>query len=249
MNVYKFTQLDVESLTIQNPQKIGKIFYSKLHYDSNPVVLQTPRMKLVTDVSVIDSKKQPFIECEIMDTTFLHFLKSIDQSIKDTIYQSCKDWFSKDIPKEAVNEMYKKIVKSQKIRIRLPVVSNEIQWKAFNEDNVYLDTNEIKKGMELIGILHFRGIKFLSGNCICDFYMNQCKVFTKPSMKYILPDACLIENDNYESDDDIIDQEYLQEVQKQEKRNQLILEKQKELSELARLSERIKSLENDIQKI
>jgi hypothetical protein len=250
MNVYKIDQIDMKSLSVQNPHKIGKIYYGKLLHNSTQLYLQTPRIHLLTDVKTLDSKKNPFIECELLDTGFSKFLKSLDEYFINTVYSSCNDWFTKDIPREAVVEMYKKLVKSNKIRIRIPVIDNELQFRVFNEDNVFVDYKDIECGKELVAILHFRGIKFLSGNCVCDFYMNQCKVFSKPSLKYTVPDVCLIDNDNGGSDDeDIVDHDFLQEVQKQEKRKQLLLEKEKELSEIARLSERIKSLENDIQKI
>ena len=114
-------------------------------------------------------KKAPYLEVEVpnnkMDLYDL-FLSLDDKNIKTTV-QNSNDWFGKDLPLEAIDDMYKRSSKpfkkntNPKIRLRLPVIKNEIKCAVYDQKRVFVDINEIKENSDIILIIHIRGLKFL----------------------------------------------------------------------------------------
>ena len=105
-----------------------------------------------------------------------------DKNIKETV-KSSNDWFNKELPLEAIDEMYKRSTKPfkkntcPKLKIRLPLVRNEIKCPVYNQKRVFVDINDIKENSEMILILHIRGLKFLKSYYYCDCYVSQIKLF------------------------------------------------------------------------
>ena len=47
------------------------------------------------------------------------------------------------------------------IRLRLPMIKNEIKCGVYNQNRVFVGTDEVKEGSEVVLILHIRGLKVL----------------------------------------------------------------------------------------
>ena len=78
------------------------------------------------------------------------FLSLDDQNIKTTVKNS-EEWFKKDLPLEAIDDMYKRTTKPFKkdsnpsLKFRLPVIKNEIQCSIYNQQKVFVDLDEVKE--------------------------------------------------------------------------------------------------------
>ena len=183
------------------------------------------------------------------------FLSLDDQNIKTTVKNS-EEWFKKDLPLEAIDDMYKRTTKPFKkdsnpsLKFRLPVIKNEIQCSIYNQQKVFVDLDEVKEDSEVILILHVKGLKILKQYFYCDCYISQIKLFQENNeSKYnIIKDYALIdESDENETNyDDIFDEEILH-VFNEEKR--LKKEKEEEEKRLKKEKEdKIKQLQEEIQK-
>ena len=140
-----------------------------------------------------------------------------DKNIKTT-FQKSQDWFNKELPLEAIDDMYKRSTKPFKkntnpnLKFRLPIVKNKIQCGVYNQQRVFVDINEIKEGSELILVLHIRGLKFLKQHFYCDCYISQIKLFQDKDTKYnIIPEYAVIDDDN--DYDDIFDEEIIKAIE------------------------------------
>ena len=207
MTIIKYDQVSLEHLNYSKPEKIGPSYFGSFSYGDSlkPLYIQTPKLKCVTSFSSLKDKKNPFLEVEIPKGSFDMydlFLSIDDKNIKETLHQS-EDWFQKEIPLEAIDDMYKRTTKPFKkdtnptLKFRLPVIKNEIQCTVYNQQRVFVDLDEIKDDSEIILILHVRGLKFLKHNFYCDCYISQIKLFqdTIESKYTIMHDYALIDEE------------------------------------------------------
>ena len=240
MSIYKYDNIDVSKMNYTKPEKMGASYFGSISYGDTlrPLLIQTPKLKCLTSIQDMKDKKNPYLEVEIPKTNFdIYdlFLSIDDQNIKTTVKNS-EEWFSKDLPLDAIDDMYKRTTKPFKkdsnptLKFKLPVIKNEIQSSVYNQQKVFVDLNEIQEGSEVILILHIKGLKILKQYFYCDCYISQIKLFQeKNDSKYnIIKNYALIdETEEKETKfDDIFDEEIIG-VFEEEKR----LKKEKEEEE------------------
>jgi hypothetical protein len=258
MTILKYDKVEIDDINYSNPEKIGTSYFGSFSFGETlqPLYIQTPRVKCVVNVDELKEKKNPYLEVEILKNDFdLYdlFLSIDDQNIKKTLHNS-EEWFQKEIPLEAIDDMYKRITKpfkkgeNPRLKFRLPVIKNKIECTVYNQHRVFIDIDEIKEDMELILILHLRGLKFLKQNFYCDCYISQIKLFQEVSdTKYsIIQDYSLIDDDNEGSKfDDIFDEEIISAYDEKEKSHVDNLEKEEIEKEKAKAKQEKEEIEKE----
>ena len=216
-SINKYEDVVMTDISYMNPEKIGPSYYSPIGYgDANdPLYIQTPKIKCLHSISDVKEKTNPFLEVEIPNgkyDIYEFFMNMDDHNIKTT-YKNRLEWFSKDLPLEAVDDMYKRTVQpfkknsNPKLKFRLPVIKGKIMCNVYNQQKVFVDLDEIKEDSEVILILHIRGLKILKQYFYCDCYVSQIKLFQPENIKYsILPEYCMVD-DEKDAHDDIFDEE------------------------------------------
>lgn len=270
MSILKYDNVDISSMNYSKPEKIGSSYFGSISYGDNlkPFYIQTPKLKCLNSIEEMKDKKNPFLEVEIPKGRFdIYdlFLSLDDQNIKTTVKNS-EEWFTKELPLEAIDDMYKRTTKPFKkdsnpsLKFRLPMIKNEIQCGVYNQQKVFVDLNEVKEGSEVILILHIRGLKILKHNFYCDCYISQVKLFQENEYsKYnIIKDYALVDGEEEEPNfDDIFDEEILKtfeeekrlKKEKEEEEKRLKEEEKRLKEEEKRLKEeKIKQLQEEIQK-
>jgi len=263
--IKKYSDINVKEMIYNSPEKIGNSYYSSIGYGDicEPLYIQTPKIKCIHNMDTIKGKVNPHIEVEIPNGKYdIHdfFLNIDDHNIKTTFKKS-KDWFKKELPLEAIDDMYKRTVqpckkqKNPKFKFRLPVIKNKIACNVYNQQRVYVNLEDIKEGSEVILILHIRGLKILKQYFYCDCYVSQIKLFQPENIKYnIIDNYSIIDEEDDDKEDiynDIFDEEikmsteeYIKEKEELEKQNELEkLEKKKELEK----QNKIKQIQADIE--
>jgi len=234
-SIHKYSDIKINDINFSKPEKVGTSYFSSMSYGDNlrPLYIQTPKLKCLSNISEIKGKKAPYLEVEITDGNYdiYDFLLSLDdKNIKTTVSRS-NEWFQREIPLEAIDDMYKRTTKPFKkgvnptLRFKLPVIKNQIQCGVYNQQKVFIDIDEIKEGVEVVLILHIRGLKVLKQYFYCDCYVSQVKVFQEnKSLKYnIIDQYSMIDVDENE---DIFDQEILDSFEPPKERE---LKKEKDL--------------------
>lgn len=259
MSIRKYDDIDVEKINYSKPEKIGSSYFASISYGENmkPLHIQTPKLKCLNDIESLKNKKNPQLEVEIPKGKFDMydlFLSLDDQNIKTTVQKS-QDWFQKEIPLEAIDDMYKRSTKPFKkdsnpsMKFSIPVIKNEIQCSVYNQQRVFINLDEIKENSEVILILHIRGLKILKQHFYCDCYISQIKVFQENESKYtIMKDYSLIDEEEDEEIkyDDIFDEEIIgvfeeeKRKEREEKEREARLKKEKE--------DRLKNLKEEIER-
>tara|TARA_B100000035_G_C20945794_1_gene529656 strand:+ start:83 stop:922 length:840 start_codon:yes stop_codon:yes gene_type:complete len=265
-NVIRCDDVDINKINYLKPEKNGQSYFAPINYGDtlSPLYIQTPKLICKTNISDVKDKKIPYLDLEIPTgkLNIYDFLLSLDdQNIKTTVKKS-NEWFGKEIPLEAIDDMYKRTTKPFKkntcptLRLRLPVIKNKIHCGVYNQKRVFIGLDEIKEGSEMVLIIHIRGLKILKTTYYCDCYISQIKVFQDTESKYnIIPEYSIIDEDN-EEDEDIMDlfKEEIEQAEKEQaekeqaEKEQAEKEKaEKEQAEKERL-EKIKKIEEEIQR-
>tara|TARA_B100000575_G_C23112284_1_gene642635 strand:+ start:679 stop:1527 length:849 start_codon:yes stop_codon:yes gene_type:complete len=271
MSILKYDNIDVTKINYSKPEKIGPSYFGSMSYGDNlkPFYIQTPKLKCLTGIEEMKDKKNPYLEVEIPKGRFdIYdlFLSLDDQNIKTTVKNS-EEWFKKDLPLEAIDDMYKRTTKPFKkdsnpsLKFRLPVIKNEIQCSVYNQQKVFVDLDEIKEGSEVMLILHVRGLKILKQYFYCDCYISQVKVFQEnnESKFNIIKEYALVDDDEEDETnfDDIFDEEIIKtfeeekrlQKEKEEEKKRLQKEKEEEEKRLQKeKEERIKQIQEDIKR-
>ena len=221
-SINKYEDVVMNDISYMNPEKIGPSYYSPIGYgDTNePLYIQTPKIKCLHSISDVKEKTNPFLEVEIPNgkyDIYEFFMNMDDHNIKTT-YKNRLEWFSKDLPLEAVDDMYKRTTKPVKknenprLKIKLPVIKNKIQCGVYNQQKVFVDLNEIEVGSELILVIHIRGLKILKQYFYCDNYISQIKLFQPSDTKFNIIKEYSIVDDEEDIDENISSDIFSQEI-------------------------------------
>ena len=160
-SVLKYSDIDKDKINYNKPEKVGTSYFGSISYNETlkPLYIQSPKLKCN-----IDKENRTYIDVEIDEDNYSfyeYFISLDDQNIRKT-YQNSIEWFNKELPLEAIDDMYKRTTKPIKrnnkptIRFKIPVVKNQIQCSIYNQDRIYMDFDNIPDESNVILILHLR---------------------------------------------------------------------------------------------
>jgi hypothetical protein len=251
MSTYSYKDIVSEDLTFTNPERLGNCYICNLYNDEELVYVQTPLLE-VSNINLSDEDdEENFIEVTCENKQFIDFLLDMDENCVQSTFNNSSNWFKKDIPYEAIDNMYKeKNIESNneetsfQTRFKLPIVNNKVQCNIYNKDREIIDIDELKS-KNVIMILHFKGLKILKDSFSLECYINQIKeIDTK---KYnILNNYAIIEDEEEDTIDENMFNEEIQEVLKLEQLEKEKMEKIKseKLEQINKLKEELEKLEN-----
>ena len=248
MSAYSYKDITTDELTFTNPERLGNCYICNLYNDDDLVYVQTP----ILEISNINlSEDDNYIEVSCNNKQFVDFLLEMDENCVQSTFNNSEEWFKKDIPYEAIDNMYKeRIIESDndetifQTRFKLPVVNEKVQCNIYNKDREIIDIKDLN-GENIIMILHFKGLKILKDNFSLDCYINQIKVVD--INKYnILNNYAIIEDEEEEPLDENMFSVEIHEVLKSEQLEKERLEKIKseKLEKIKKLREELEKLEN-----
>lgn len=268
-SIIRYDDIIIDNINYSKPEKLGQSYFASMSYTDSlkPIYIQTPKLMCKTNISEVKDKKAPYLEVEVPKGRFDMydlFLSLDDKNIKTT-FEKSEEWFKKELSLEAIDEMYRRTTKPFKknvnptLKFRVPVVKNEIKCGVYNQKRVFVDVNDVKENMEVILVLHVRGLKILKSLFYCDCYISQIKLFQEQDSKFnIIPEYCVVDEEDNEYDD-IFDEEilksasdYLDNKEKAERLEAERLEKERLDKEKERLetekSEKIKKIQEEIER-
>ena len=246
MSAYSYKDINTDDLTFTNPEKLGNCYICNLYNDDDLVYVQTP----ILEISNINfSEDGNYIEVSSDNKQFIDFLLEMDENCVRSTFNNSGEWFKKDIPYEAIDNMYKeRIIEPDdnetifQTKFKLPVVNDKVQCNIYNKDKEIIDIKDLN-GKNIIMILHFKGLKILKDNFCLDCYINQIKEID--TNKYnILNNYAIIEDEEDELIDENMFSVELQEILEKENLEKKKLEKIK-LDKINKLKEELENLENN----
>tara|TARA_B100000989_G_C19478822_1_gene444171 strand:- start:515 stop:1255 length:741 start_codon:yes stop_codon:yes gene_type:complete len=246
MSAYSYRDITTDELTFTNPERLGNCYICNLYNDDDLVYVQTP----ILEISNINfSEDDNYIEVSSDNKQFIDFLLEMDENCVRSTFNNSGEWFKKDIPYEAIDNMYKeRIIESDddetifQTRFKLPIVNEKVQCNIYNKDREIIDIKDLN-GKNIIMILHFKGLKILKDNFSLDCYINQIKEVD--TNKYnILNNYAIIDDDIEEPLDENMFSVEIHEILKSEQ-----LEKEKLEKIKYEKLEKIKKLREELEKL
>jgi len=170
MSVVKLDQVDFSNISVDDPIKQDGLYISKVKYNGNDLIIQLPKL------TVSGSTENDSIE--VVTTEELKtFLKSYDEFMINLISDKSSSWFSKELTKAKITQIYKKnYVTCDSVTTSSFKLDENI--KIYTKDeNVELGT--VKVGMEVILLVHASYMVFYRANCIPYFNALHLKIKEK----------------------------------------------------------------------
>ena len=147
MSAYSYKDITTDDLTFTNPEKLGNCYICNLYNDDDLVYVQTP----ILEISNINlSEDDNYIEVSSDNKQFIDFLLEMDENCVQSTFNNSEEWFKKEIPYEAIDNMYKeRIIESDddetifQTRFKLPVVNEKVQCNIYNKDREIIDIKDL----------------------------------------------------------------------------------------------------------
>uniref|UniRef100_A0A6C0C800 Uncharacterized protein n=1 Tax=viral metagenome TaxID=1070528 RepID=A0A6C0C800_9ZZZZ len=244
MTTISYKDIDIDDLEFNTPERLGNSYMCNLYHNDNLIYVQSPILNITKiNKSIDDNEEDNYIEVESDNKEFIDFLLEMDENCVKCTFNNSENWFKKDIPYEAIDNMYKErdVYEEESkysTKFRIPVLNNKVQCNIYNNDKEIIDIDDLnnENNKNIIMILHFKGLKILKESFYLDCYINQIKVVNVNKYN-ILNEYSIIESEiNSDIDESIVSDEIL-EVLEQEK-----IEKER-LDNLEK--ERLKRLEKE----
>ena len=201
-NIYKTdAKYDFTKLKLQNPKGIqGGAFFSKLVFDENTVLIQTP--KCLTKDGIHKTEKRIYCDLKFRDENeeFFDWIKHLEERVQNLIYEKSSLWFHNEMDMDSIEYHWQTLLRSYKKNshllrsfIQKPRNFNSTKLiQIYDEQENPLSLDDIKTNTEVISILEIKGLKFTSQSFCLEFYLRQVMVLeNKP-----LFNKCLISLNN-----------------------------------------------------
>lgn len=216
MKVIDYKKVKLPNIQYQEPVKTaGGSLISRTSYrhldQAIPIYIQTPRLKVNSDLEILDSKTYIELELDKRHINFYEFINNIDDlNIRET-FKNSENWFQEKLPMDVVDDFYKTNIKMRKynkspiIKFKIPLYKNKTRKSCdiFGDDLKPVDVSEIKQKTEVICILELEGIKFFKQRFETEWKVIQLRVY-KPKEA---PTPCLINESFLSDNEDSISQE------------------------------------------
>lgn len=244
MSALSFRKIDINNIKLMSPDKLDNHYICNMKYNDNIIYVQTPSLPIV-DVS------EQYVLLKLTDE-FKKFIEDIDNHCIKYTYDNSTEWFKKEIPYDALINMYENIdIDDGTIRLDFPYIKEKLQCKIYNSDRECIDIDTLKEGNNIILLLFFKGLKIFSSNFHLDFHINQIKLLENEYK--ILKEYSIIDDEesNTSIDDYIFKEDIDAEIKKQEelKEKQLKLEKELKLKKELEIKNKMKELEEQLNKL
>ena len=208
MNVLDYKKIDISKIIYKEPIKKGNHLYSNIYYKYNneeiPLYIQTPKLKLATDLKINNTKSFIELELDKEHINFFEFINNIDDNNILTTYNNSDIWFQNQLPMDIIDDFYigqirmKEYNKSPIIKFKIPIYKNKKGCDFFGENKIPINPELINKQSSVICILELNGIKFFKQRFECDWNVIQLRAYLLNNIKLT---ECLI-NEDYLSDNE-----------------------------------------------
>lgn len=170
MSVIKIDQVDFSKISVHDPIKQDDLYLSKVQYNEKDLVVQLPKL-IVSSRNANDS-------LELITTDELKsFLDNYDQVMINVIAEKSSSWFSKELSKTKVTQIYKKnCVTCDAVTTSTFKIDENV--RVYSKDKS-LELDNIEAGMEVILLVHVSYLVFYKANCIPYFNTLHLKLKEK----------------------------------------------------------------------
>lgn len=204
IKILNFRNLDFDKLEYYQPNQtnygshIGNISYRLTKNNVMPVYIETPKLITTSGIVKIDNKFYMEFEIDLSnnDNPFYDFISKFDEKNIINCHFNSKSWFNKQIPYNVIEDYYKSPLKLQSsrkkpiFRVRLPSYRGKVLTEIYNQKKELVDISKIDENDQVVGIIGFAGLRFLSQQFIAEWELYKLKLL-KDTNSFKMPSGYL----------------------------------------------------------
>ena len=155
----------------------GGAYFTRLMNNNKPIYIQTP--KSLTKQGFVKSGKKIYADLmfDNNDTVFIQWMEDLEAKCQELIFSKGQSWFETKLEKEDIESAFTspfKIFKSGKFYLLRINVKPTI--KIYDENEQFINYENVTSERTLISILEIQGIKFTSRNFQIELELKQSMI-------------------------------------------------------------------------
>ena len=177
-------------MTLLTPKPLpGGNHFSRFHFDDSPVFVHLPKCTNKQGIQTSGTKKA-YMDLQFTNDQerFLKWLETMIEKIQDILFQNSASWFANEMEKMEIEDTFQSPLKPYRsgqmylMRVNIPIRMGKIILPMFDEDENQIESDMIKAGNTVLGILEIQGLKFSAKSLQLEMEMKQLLVLPSLSL-------------------------------------------------------------------
>lgn len=164
---------------------------------ASAVVVQTPKLELLSDVANEQGERMPYVYLKLDDASE-KVMRGVEQVVLDAAVENKATWFKKDLDDEFIRSSLKSYFKSNgALAVRVPTEAGA--FSSYNRRKEPIDPSELRRGARVVCMLELSHVSFGKTEFGCLWKLRQALLLAQPAPPPPQPPSCMIE---YAADDE-----------------------------------------------
>lgn len=180
----------LDRMTLLTPKPItGGNHFSRFHIDDSPVFVHLPKCTNKQGIQTSGTKKA-YMDLQFTNDQerFLKWLENLIEKVQDVLCQNSASWFANEMEKMEIEDTFQSPLKPYRsgqmylMRVNIPIRMGKIILPMFDEDENQIESDMVKAGNTVLGILEIQGLKFSAKSLQLEMEMKQLLVLPSLSL-------------------------------------------------------------------
>ena len=180
----------LDRMTFLTPKPItGGNHFSRFHIDDSPVFVHLPKCTNKQGIQTSGTKKA-YMDLQFTNDQerFLKWFENLIEKVQDVLCQNSASWFANEMDKVEIEDTFQSPLKPYRsgqmylMRVNIPIRMGKIVLPMFDEDENQIESDMVKAGNTVLGILEIQGLKFSAKSLQLEMEMKQLLVLPSLSL-------------------------------------------------------------------
>ena len=179
-----------DRLTLLTPKPIpGGNHFSRFHIDDSPIFIHLPKCSTKQGIQTSGTKKA-YTDLQFTNDQerFLKWLETLTEKVQEIVFANSTTWFANEMDKAEIEETFQSPLKPFRsgqqylMRVNIPIRLGKITLPIFDENETPIESQMVKTGGHLLGVLEIQGLKFSQKSLQLEMEMKQILLLPSSSI-------------------------------------------------------------------
>ena len=179
-----------DRLTLLTPKPIpGGNHFSRFHIDDSPIFIHLPKCSTKQGIQTSGTKKA-YTDLQFTNDQerFLKWLETLTEKVQEIVFDNSTTWFANEMDKAEIEETFQSPLKPFRsgqqylMRVNIPIRLGKITLPIFDENETPIESQMVKTGGHLLGVLEIQGLKFCQKSLQLEMEMKQILLLPSSSI-------------------------------------------------------------------
>ena len=179
-----------DRLTLLTPKPIpGGNHFSRFHIDDSPIFIHLPKCSTKQGIQTSGNKKAyTNLQFTNDQERFLKWLETLTEKVQEIVFANSTTWFANEMDKAEIEETFQSPLKPFRsgqqylMRVNIPIRLGKITLPIFDENETPIESQMVKTGGHLLGVLEIQGLKFCQKSLQLEMEMKQILLLPSSSI-------------------------------------------------------------------